>query len=332
LARVDGECFLHRGQRAADEKHAIVQVHVLPPQGEHLVVGIAASDPEHQKTLPQSGLLQIRLVGAAEPVRIRPQTRVDRFLSAPQRVDVGMISGQAGRHLGTLGNGAVARDQDIGVPGGLSQPVECRLVGTHLIGAARVEERDQDIGEHVAGKQDATVREEDRGVADGVRLMLENLARHGSAVFGQRGDEPNQLERDARRALRRHRLRPLSGFTGSVGAGGGGVARHVTESGMPEQMIPVGMGREPRDHRNAQPVQVIGELVQIGTIDAGIDQDQPTLAAHHDGIAPDPRTLPHPDTVGHLSQRRITLSGPSPRSKRKDRSHSSAATRPERRR
>jgi hypothetical protein len=60
---------------------------------------------------------------------MRPETRVDRFLSSPQGVDVGMISGEAGRHLGTLGNGAVAGDQDPGVPGGLTQPVECRLVG-----------------------------------------------------------------------------------------------------------------------------------------------------------------------------------------------------------
>jgi hypothetical protein len=57
------------------------------------------------------------------------QTRVDRFLSSPQRVDVGMIGGEAGRDLGTLGNGAVAGDQDIDVPGSLTQPVECRLVG-----------------------------------------------------------------------------------------------------------------------------------------------------------------------------------------------------------
>jgi len=48
-----------------------------------------------------------------------------------------MMSGEAGSHLGTLGNGAVAGDQDPGVPGGLTQPVECRLVGAHLIGAAR---------------------------------------------------------------------------------------------------------------------------------------------------------------------------------------------------
>jgi hypothetical protein len=33
-------------------------------------------------------------------------------------------------------------------------------------------------------------------VADGVRLMLDDLARHGSAVRGQRGDEPEQLKRE----------------------------------------------------------------------------------------------------------------------------------------
>jgi hypothetical protein len=47
----------------------------------------------------------------------------------------------------------VAGDQDIDVAGSLTQPVECRLVGAHLIGAARVEERDQDVGEHVAGEK-----------------------------------------------------------------------------------------------------------------------------------------------------------------------------------
>jgi hypothetical protein len=99
-------------------------------------------------------------------------------------------------------------------------------------------------------------------VADGVRLMLDDLAWHGSAVRGQRGDEPDQLKRNARRALRRHSLRPLSGFTGGVGAGGGGVARRVAESGMPEQVVPVGMGGEPGDHRETEPVQVIGELVR----------------------------------------------------------------------
>ena len=62
------------------------------------------------------------------------------------------------------------------------------------IGAASVEERDQDVGEHVAGEQYATVREDSRGVADGVRLMLDELARHAAFVRGQRGDERDQLE------------------------------------------------------------------------------------------------------------------------------------------
>ena len=102
--------------------------------------------------------------------------------------------------------------------------------------------------------------------------------------------------------LCRHRPRPLSGLTGNVGGGGGGVARHVAEPGMPEQVVPVGMGGEPGDHRNAEPVHVIGELVQLGAIDAGIDQDQPILPAHRDGIGPDPLALPDPDAVSHLIQ------------------------------
>jgi hypothetical protein len=53
-------------------------------------------------------------VGAGQPVRIL-QTRVDRLLSSPQRVDVGMVSGEAGRDLGTLGDGAMAGDHDLDV-------------------------------------------------------------------------------------------------------------------------------------------------------------------------------------------------------------------------
>jgi len=68
----------------------------------------------------------------------------------------------------------VAGDQDVDLPDGLTQPVECRRIGADLTGAATVEDRDQDVGEHVAGEQDATVREEDRGVADSVRLMLDD--------------------------------------------------------------------------------------------------------------------------------------------------------------
>jgi hypothetical protein len=74
-----------------------------------------------------SGLLQVRQMGAGEPALT--QTRVDRLPSSPQRVDVGMIGGTTGRHHGAHGNSPMAGDQDIDVPGTLTQPVECRLIG-----------------------------------------------------------------------------------------------------------------------------------------------------------------------------------------------------------
>jgi hypothetical protein len=62
------------------------------------------------------------------------ESRVDRFLSSPRRVDVGMIGGQAGCRFGPLGHGAVAGDDDVDLPGGLSEPVEGLPVGVHLAG------------------------------------------------------------------------------------------------------------------------------------------------------------------------------------------------------
>jgi hypothetical protein len=62
------------------------------------------------------------------------------------------------------------------------------------------------------------------------------------------------------------------------------------------------MGGEPGGHRNAEPVHIVGELAEIGTVDAGIDQDQPTLPAHHNRVTPNPLALPDPDAVGHLIQ------------------------------
>ena len=73
------------------------------------------------------------------------QTRVDRVLSSPEGSDVGVVGGEPSRDLRTLGNGAVAGHHDIDVPRGLAQAGECCLVGAHLIGLARVQERDQDV-------------------------------------------------------------------------------------------------------------------------------------------------------------------------------------------
>ncbi len=66
------------------------------------------------------------------------------------------------------------------------------------------------------------------------------------------------------------------------------------------------MGGEAGDHRDVEPVKVVGELVKVGAVDARIDEDQAILSAHHDGIAPDPLALPHPDTVGYLVKHQAT--------------------------
>src|SRR3954451_5056053 len=71
------------------------------------------------------------------------------------------------------------------------------------------------------------------------------------------------------------------------------------------------MRREAGDHRGTEPLDVVGELAQIATGDAGIDQDQPRDPAHHGRVAPDPLALPDPDAVSHLSQHRLNLSGDS---------------------
>src|SRR5262245_42742608 len=89
--------------------------------------GRPARDPEPSEDPTDLGLVP----GSTDGDRRASltQTRVDRFLSSPQRIDVGMIGGEAGHHLRTLSNDAAAADQDIDVPGGLTQPVECRLIG-----------------------------------------------------------------------------------------------------------------------------------------------------------------------------------------------------------
>ena len=76
-------------------------------------------------------------------------------------------------------------------------------------------------------------------------------------------------------------------------------------------MVPVEVRREPGDHWNAEPVHVIGELGQIGAVDAGVDQDQAFVPAHRDGVAPDPLALSDPHAIGYLVQHRMMLSGTS---------------------
>ncbi len=64
--------------------------------------------------LSPPGLCQVRLVRAREPLRIRPETRVDRSSPRHSASMSGAIGGDAGCHLGTFGDRAVSGNKDIG--------------------------------------------------------------------------------------------------------------------------------------------------------------------------------------------------------------------------
>jgi hypothetical protein len=91
-----------RGQRVPERRVGV--------QRRHLDTGQRGGQLSSEQLLEHD---PIRLVGAGERVLIK--TRVDRFLSSPECVDVRMIGGKAGRHLGILRNGPMAEDQDVDV-------------------------------------------------------------------------------------------------------------------------------------------------------------------------------------------------------------------------
>jgi len=76
-----------------------------------------------------SGLLQVRLVDSGEPVLTQP--RVERLLSLPQRVDVGMIGGSP-QFAGTYAAIAGRRGKKIA-----TTAISCKLLtrGYHLLAA-----------------------------------------------------------------------------------------------------------------------------------------------------------------------------------------------------
>ena len=81
-----------------------------------------------------------------------------------------------------------------------SSPQRGEVVLDRVSGAVHVEHRDQDIGKHVAGDENPAFLDQQRRVARGMRLMLDDpdagaipgkLRRPG----GQAGDEAEQVQR-----------------------------------------------------------------------------------------------------------------------------------------
>jgi hypothetical protein len=69
----------------------------------------------------------------------------------------------------------VTRDEDIDIVCcALEQPQRGEVVLDRVRAVVQVEKRDQDIGKHVAGDKNAALLDQQRRVARGVRLMLDD--------------------------------------------------------------------------------------------------------------------------------------------------------------
>jgi hypothetical protein len=98
-------------------------------------------------------------------------------------------------------DGPVTRDEDIDVVRrALEQPQRGEVVLNRVRGVVQVEQRNQDIRKHVAGDENAVFLDQQRRVARGMRLMLDNpdlraIPRNPLSFSGQTGDEAEQVQR-----------------------------------------------------------------------------------------------------------------------------------------
>jgi hypothetical protein len=104
----------------------------------------------------------------AEPVF--GEARVVDVTACLHRVQVREVGGDPAAELRVVAGAAVAGDNDVDAGNVREQPQALPVVAER-IGGLHVKERDLQVGAHVAGDQDAAVREEDGAVARRVGVV-----------------------------------------------------------------------------------------------------------------------------------------------------------------
>jgi hypothetical protein len=178
----------------------------------------------------------------------------------------------------------------------------------------QIEERNQDVRQHVAGHEHAGVLDQERSVAEGMRPMLHDPhlgagPRNPCGPGGKAGELAEQLGRDVLCVLRRQRIgHPIppvlirAHSPNGRRARRGAVPRHVAEVGVPEHVVPVRMRRETGHDGLAQFPEVASQIGHLVGRDAGIDQQHAVPPPHDGRIALDELALVHQHTIGHLRQ------------------------------
>ena len=123
-------------------------------------------------------------------------------LGVTQGLHVGPILVDPCLYLISSADGPVAGDEDLDVARhALEQPQRGEVVLDRVSGAVQVEHRDQDVREHVAGDENPALLDQQRRMARGMRLMLDDpdvraIPRNPRRFRGQAGDEAEQVQRD----------------------------------------------------------------------------------------------------------------------------------------
>jgi hypothetical protein len=150
-------------------------------------------------------------------------------------------------------DGPVAGDEDIDVARYALEQPRGEVVLDRVTGVVQVEHRNQDIRKHVAGDENPAFLNQQRRMARGMRLMLDEpdlraIPRNLRHLGGQAGNEAEQVQRYLLDDVRRYQLgdaglrtRVRQPISDSGRAAGRAVTGRPTESGVPEQVIPMRM-------------------------------------------------------------------------------------------
>ncbi len=263
--------------------------------------------------------LELPFVYATQPIPAisrRADPRVAGIVAVTQGVHVRPIQLDPRVHLISSADRPVTWDKDVDVARhALEQPQRGEVVLDRVGSVVEAEQRNQEIGQHVAGDENAAFLDPQRRVARGVRLMLGDpdlraVPRNLRGFGGQAGDQAEQVQRYLLGDSEPARIDPVRELISGAGcAARGSVTGRRAEAGMPEQVVPMGMRREACDNGLARIRQVVREAGHFVAVHPGVDQQHAGPPVHDDGVGPHELALVDQHTVRDLPQH----GAPSPR-------------------
>jgi len=273
---------------------------------------------------PSGEALELPFVHARKPIPAErgrwADPRVAGDTCVTQGVHVRPILVDPCVHLIGPADGPVAGDEDIDVARhALEQPQRSKIVLDRVSGVVQVEHRNQDVRKHVAGDENPAFLNQQRSMARGMALMLDNpdlraIPGNPRHLGGQAGNEAEQVQRYLPGDVRRYPFgdaRPPT-HVRQLNSDGGRTARRAvtgrrTEPGVPEQVIPMRMRREACHNGLARTGQVVREAVHFVPLDPRVDEQHTSPAVHDNGVALTELALVDQHTLRDLPQHGATL-------------------------